>query len=103
TKESRRHAAGRRSHRAFAHSSVKATLAELARHGLVRRLDAETATWEIAHDFLAGIIGQLIGQLKSSVCQRFQPFVAPAFPIGWIARAWSGWRSRVRTQLDHSQ
>jgi DNA-binding IclR family transcriptional regulator len=71
----------------FAPWQVKATLAELARHGLVRRLDAETATWEIAHDFLAGIIGQLISQLKSSVWQRLQPFVAPAFLLGWIALA----------------
>jgi hypothetical protein len=71
----------------FAPWQVKGTLAELARHGLVRRLDAETATWEIAHDFLARIIGQLIGQLKSSFWQRLQPFVAPAFLLGWIALA----------------
>lgn len=43
---------------------VRATLADLARRGLVRRLEGAEAIWEIAHDFLARTIGQLISRLK---------------------------------------
>jgi hypothetical protein len=66
---------------------VRATLADLARHGLVRRLEAATAVWEIAHDFLARIIGQLIGRLKPNLLQRARPLVAPLVLMGWIAFA----------------
>jgi len=66
---------------------VKATLADLAQNGLVRRLEAATAVWEIAHDFLARIIGQLIGRLKPTVLQRTRPLVAPAVLLGWVALA----------------
>jgi hypothetical protein len=66
---------------------VKATLADLARQGLVRQLEAASAVWEVAHDFLARIIGQLIGRLKPSVLQRAQPLVAPLVLMGWIALA----------------
>jgi hypothetical protein len=71
----------------FAPWQVKATLADLARHGLVRRLEAATAVWEIAHDFLARTIGQLIGRLKPSVLRRARPLVAPLVLTGWIALA----------------
>src|SRR5262249_20994979 len=66
---------------------VKATLADLARHGLVRRLEAATAARDIAHDFLARIIGQLIGRLKPNVIQRVRPMIAPVVLLGWIALA----------------
>jgi hypothetical protein len=66
---------------------VRATLADLARHGLVRRLEAATAVWEVAHDFLARVIGQLIGRLKPSMVQRIRPLVAPLVLTGWIALA----------------
>jgi hypothetical protein len=85
----------------FAPWQVKATLAELARQGLVRQLEEATAIWEIAHDFLARVIGQLIGRLKPSVWQRSQPLVAPAVLVGWIALAivalssWAGFQERA--------
>src|SRR5262249_58061688 len=62
-------------------------LADLARHGLVRRLEAVTVVWEVAHDFLARIIGQLIGRLKPSILQRTRPLVAPIVLLGWVALA----------------
>ena len=66
---------------------VKATLANLARLGLVRRLEIATTVWEIAHDFLARIIGQLIGRLKPKVYQRARPLIAPIVLLGWVALA----------------
>jgi hypothetical protein len=63
---------------------VKATLADLARRGLVRRLEGAEAGWEIAHDFLARTIGQLIGRLKPTLVERTRPLVAPVVLVGWI-------------------
>jgi hypothetical protein len=63
---------------------VKATLADLARRALVRRLDGAEATWEIAHDFLARTVGQLIGRLKPTLVQRARPLVAPLVLLGWV-------------------
>jgi hypothetical protein len=64
---------------------VRATLAELARQGLVRRL-AE-GPWEIAHDFLARVIGQFLGRLRPPAWQRIQPLIAPVVLAGWLASA----------------
>ena len=63
---------------------VKATLADLARGGLVRRLEGVEAMWEISHDFLAGTIGQLIGRLKPPLMERVRPLVAPVALFGWV-------------------
>jgi hypothetical protein len=63
---------------------MKATLADLARRGLVRRLEGEEATWEIAHDFLARTIGQLIGRLKPTLVEWARPLVAPVVLLGWV-------------------
>jgi hypothetical protein len=64
-------------------SQVGATLVDLARQGLVRRLEGAPPVWEIAHDFLARIIGQLIGRLKPNVFERARPLVAPIMMLGW--------------------
>jgi hypothetical protein len=64
---------------------VSATLADLARRGLVRRLEGAEAIWEIAHDFLARTIGQLIGRLKPTLVERARPLVAPVVLLGWVA------------------
>jgi hypothetical protein len=62
---------------------MRATLADLARRRLVRRLEGAEAIWEIAHDFLARTIGQLIGRLKPTFVQRARPLVAPVVLFGW--------------------
>jgi hypothetical protein len=66
---------------------VKATLADLARRGLVRRLQGATPMWEMAHDFLARVVGQLIGRLRPSILQRARPLVAPLVLVSWISLA----------------
>ncbi len=50
---------------------VESTLRALDRQGLVRRLEGATPVWEIAHDFLARMIGQLIGRLRPSEAVTF--------------------------------
>jgi hypothetical protein len=80
---------------------VRATLADLARLGLVRGLEGTTLVWEVAHDFLARIIGQLIGRLRPSTWQRARPLIAPLMLIGWLALAvfalpyWTTMRQRI--------
>jgi hypothetical protein len=64
---------------------IRATLADLSEPGLVRRLEGAVPIWEIAHDFLARTIGQLIGRLKPSTVERVRPLVAPVVLLGWIA------------------
>jgi hypothetical protein len=76
---------------------VRATLAELARQGLVRRLEGAVPVWEIAHDFLARIIGQSIGRLKPTIVALARPLVAPMVLLAWIglaALALPGWQHR---------
>jgi Leucine Rich repeats (2 copies) len=74
---------------------VRATLADLARRGLVRRLEGAEAIWEIAHDFLARTIGQLLARLNPTFVERARPLVAPVVLIGWVivfAMALPFWR-----------
>jgi hypothetical protein len=74
---------------------VRATLADLARRGLVRRLEGAEAIWEIAHDLLARMIGQLIGRLKPTFVDCARPLVAPVVLLGWVivfAMALPFWR-----------
>jgi hypothetical protein len=66
---------------------VKATLSDLAEQGLVRRLEGRGSIWEVSHDFLARLLGQLIGRLKPTPLRRAGPFIAPVTLLGWIALA----------------
>jgi hypothetical protein len=63
---------------------VKASLAELGERGLVRLLESTGATWEVSHDFVARIIGQLIGRTKPPFTVRVRPFIAPIVLGSWI-------------------
>ena len=71
----------------FAPWQVAATLATLWQQGLARPLHGQGAAWEIAHDFLARAIGQLLGRLRPSIVQRLWPAVAPVVVLAWIALA----------------
>jgi hypothetical protein len=87
----------------FALWQVRATLAELAGRGLVRRLEGLGATWEIAHDFLARAIGQLIGRLKPTLIGRVRPLVAPVVLLGWavaFAAAVPFWKVSHRQAVE---
>ena len=65
----------------FATWEVNATLADLARRGLVRRLSVgNEGAWELSHDFLARTISKL---LKPTVMERVRPVVAPGALLGW--------------------
>jgi hypothetical protein len=63
---------------------VQASLADLSERGIVRRLEGEDAFWEIAHDFIARLLGQLLGRVKQTFVIRARPFIAPAVLAAWI-------------------
>lgn len=63
---------------------VRGSLRRLARHSLVRPLDAAQATWEVSHDFLAQLIGQQLGRLRPSFWSRTRRWAAPAAMVLWV-------------------
>jgi hypothetical protein len=87
----------------FASWQVKATLAELARQGLVRKLEVAEATWEIAHDFLARAIGQFIGRLRPTLWRRTRPWLAPLLLLGWIVSVFVAWPYWATVQVNAAE
>lgn len=84
---------------------VDATMATLAERGLVRALDS--ATWEVSHDFLARLIGQMIGRLRPKFAQRAAPFVGYLAMAGWvlvlaigIPSALATYQSQIRMKIQ---
>ena len=55
---------------------VNTALAGLSQQGLVRRLDGNEPVWEIAHDFIARMLGQLMGRMRPTIWHRIQPVLA---------------------------
>lgn len=64
---------------------VAAALADLESRGLVRRLHGVEQGWEIAHDFLARLLGQMLGRITMPPWTRARPYVAPAGLAFWMA------------------
>ena len=84
---------------------VDATLAVLAERGLVRALD--TKTWEVSHDFLARLLGQMIGRLRPRFNHRAAPFIGYAALAGWslvltisIPFALSVYQAQLRSRIQ---
>lgn len=73
---------GRRTH--LQAWQVRATLADLARRGLVRRLRDADGGFAIASDFLARTIGQATFGHRVPLARRVRPLVAPAVVVGWV-------------------
>lgn len=63
---------------------VQASLADLSERGIVRRLEGKDPLWEVAHDFIARLLGQLLGRIKQNLIVRARPFIAPAVLVTWI-------------------
>jgi hypothetical protein len=82
---------------------VKATLADLAKRGLVRPLEAAPAVWEISHDVLARVIAELIGRLQPSEWRRAQPFIAPLVLVCFLALAVIALPYWSMLQVDQAQ
>ena len=78
---------------------VAGCLVNLDRHGLVRALDRTRERWEIAHDFLARLIGQLLGRLRPPLWRRALPWAAPVFLALWVATVLGGLLYWEKTSL----
>lgn len=74
---------------------VTGCLLSLSGSGLVRRVDDETDTWEISHDFVASLLVPVLAGLSSSLSRRIRPWLAPLALMLWFlaaALAVSQWR-----------
>ncbi|MGB0507831.1 MAG: leucine-rich repeat domain-containing protein [Pikeienuella sp.] len=87
---------------------IKATLIDLARDGLVREMGGEVDgqtdgqsvenMWEVAHDFLARQIGQLVGRLRKPWINRNALPALAVGAVGWTAAviiALPAWEQRL--------
>ncbi len=64
---------------------VSAAMADLESRGLVRPLHGGAKGWEIAHDFLARLLGQMLGRVKVPLVTRVRPYAAPTGLALWMA------------------
>lgn len=64
---------------------ARATLSTLERDGLVRPL--EGTVWEISHDFLARMLGRMLGQVKMPWFGRAQTGRLVVAGLGWLVVA----------------
>lgn len=62
---------------------VNAAMADLESRGLVRPLHGAAKGWEIAHDFLARLLGQMLGRVKLPLISRVRPYAAPIGLVLW--------------------
>jgi hypothetical protein len=82
---------------------ASAAVAGLSQQGLLRKLEGGESVWEISHDFLARMLGQLIGRLRPGPFKRVQPFLAPAILVSWIGLgglAFPYWNSIEEKQIE---
>ena len=64
---------------------VEAAMADLESRGLVRPFHGIATGWEIAHDFLARLLGQMLGRVKQPLFTRARPYSAPLGLALWMA------------------
>ena len=83
---------------------IRGALLALGNQGIVRRIDATRRVWEVSHDFIAGMLGQLLVKAKKPASKRaFVMWLAPVVVVLWFAAFWFGspfyleWRHRAAT------
>jgi hypothetical protein len=64
---------------------ARACLMTLAQRALARPLDVRQATWELSHDFVARLVGQALGRLRTDRWRRALGYAAPAMLVLMIA------------------
>ncbi len=63
---------------------ARGVLSLLSRHGLVREIDRSTRTWEVSHDFVARLLGQILGRLRIPRTKRLLRWAGPTAIAGWL-------------------
>ena len=64
-------------------ANVRHCLLVLGKSGLVRPLGQEQAVWEISHDFIARVLGQMLGRMRPSKRDGVLIYGGPAFAALW--------------------
>ena len=83
-------------------AQLRVVLNGLAQAGLARPLDAGAAVWELAHDFVAGVLARHLGQSRRDVMQRLAGYAVPALFVAALAGMGGaiGWE---RTEEDRAR
>lgn len=63
---------------------VRGCLVILSKKGLVREIDRAGNIWEVSHDFVARLLGQLVARVKPTLFKRVQPALTPAVLGLWV-------------------
>ncbi|MBP7001738.1 hypothetical protein [Amaricoccus sp.] len=82
---------------------VQAILYGLAEKGLVRALDGQERTWELAHDFLAALLGRAVARVRPTLWSRIKPAIGPLAVAGWLGIVLLGlpwWQAR---SIEHAR
>ncbi len=64
-------------------NAVTGCLLKLGNDGIVRRLDDKENLWEISHDFVARLLGQIVARWRLSLARRVLPWTAPTALVLW--------------------
>ncbi len=75
----------------IAQGVVRGCLSMLSRDGLVREIDRDGHIWEIAHDFVARMLGQILGRLRPPRMQAILRAVGPLAVGLWLIAALGAW------------
>jgi hypothetical protein len=76
---------------------IRGALLALGSRGLVRPVDEGSGVWEIAHDFVARLLSQVVGSGHVPWWRRAQPWLAPTALVLWVGvifLALPAWQSR---------
>jgi hypothetical protein len=63
---------------------VRGCLVRLGRKGLVREIDQTNRVWEVSHDFVARLLGQLVARTKPSLSKRLRPAIGLTAIVLWL-------------------
>ena len=64
---------------------VRGCLLALSNGGVVRPLDELNRVWEVAHDFVARLLAQVVASWRAAIWRRLLPWIAPASIVLWFA------------------
>lgn len=68
----------------FPEGVVTGCLLLLGKDGLVRQIDASENVWEISHDFVARLLGNVLGSWRPGRLQAALPWLTPAALVIWM-------------------
>jgi NACHT domain/Leucine Rich repeats (2 copies) len=82
---------------------VRGCLVQLGRQGLVREMDPAGRVWEVSHDFVARLLGQIVARIRRPWLRRAQPVLGPASLAIWLLLLFGAYPAWQIWQLNRAQ